>query len=77
MDDSIFPCPDSKELKGTGIELEDREDIANYVGIYFINKKDGTIVMSQFQLIDQLNKDIKFKTSTHLLDTPTLSKTIL
>ena len=33
--------------------------------------------MSQPQLIDQLIKDIKFKTSKHLPDTPVLSTTIL
>ena len=84
VDDGIFLCPDSnqvdkviEELKGTGLELEDRGDVADYLGINFNYKEDGTIVMSQPQLIDQLIKDIKFKTSKHLPDTLALSTTIL
>ena len=47
MDDDILLCPDTKqvdktieEYKETGLEIEDRGDIADYLGIYFDYKKD-------------------------------------
>ena len=47
VDDDILLCPDTKqvdktieEYKETGLELEDRGDIADYLGIYFDYKKD-------------------------------------
>ena len=84
VDDGIFLYPDLKQvdkaiekLKGTCLELVNRGDIAEYLGINFNYKEDGTIVMSQPQLIDQIIKDIKFKTSKHLPDTPALYTIIL
>ena len=85
VDDGIFVSVDPKEvdkaiqeLTDTGLDLEDQGDIADYLGINFIYEKDGTIKMSQPQLIDQIIEDVfKFKRSKNLPDIPALSTSIL
>ena len=84
-DDVIFTSADPKEvdkviqkLKDPGLDLEDQGDIADYLGINFVYGKDGTIIMSQPQLIDQIIEDVfKFKRSKNLPDIPALSTSIL
>ena len=87
VDNDIFVSPESrevdkviKELKdpAIGLDLEDQEDIANYLGIHFNYGKDGTITMSQPQLIDQIIEDVfKIKRNKNLPDIPVLSTCIL
>ena len=84
VDDGIFLSPDSslvdkaiQDLKNENLNIEDQGDIADYLGINFNYEQNGTIVMSQPQLIDQLIVDVKFKNTKNLPDTPALSTHIL
>ena len=64
-------------MKNENLNIEDQGDIADYLGINFNYEQNGTIVMSQPQLIDQLIVDVKFKNTKNLPDTPALSTHIL
>ena len=84
VDDMILLCPDSKkideaikQLKQSDLELEDQGDIADYIGINFTHRDDGTIIMSQPQLIDQIVKDLQLKPNAHLPSIPALASRIL
>ena len=80
----ILLCPDSnkinkaiKQLKQSELELEDQGDISDYIGINFTHHKDGTIIMSQPTLIDQIVKDLAINPNAHLLSIPALISRIL
>ena len=84
VDDGIFLSPDKTEvskaiddLKSTGLDLEDRGNISDYLGINFNYETDGTITMSQPQLINQLLQAVNQKPNAHLPDTPAVSSRLL
>jgi len=80
----ILLCPDSKkideaikQLKQADLELEDQGDISDYIGINFTHRNDGSIIMSQPQLIDQIVNDLQLKPNAHLPSIPALASRIL
>ena len=84
VDDGIFISKHPQDveaaiadLRHTGLDLEDRGSIADYLGINFRHKKDGSIFMSQPHLIDQLIRDIGLNPKSHLPSTPAISSYIL
>ena len=62
-----------KYLKSKNLDLEDRGNKVNFLGINFNYEQDDSITISQPQLIDQLIADIKFKSNKYLPDTFALS----
>ena len=80
MDDGVFLCPDKtkvdkaiEDLRKANLDIEDQGDITDYLGINFTYQKDGTIIMSQPQLVDQIIHDVKLKPNSHLPSTPALA----
>ena len=58
------------------MDLEDQGDLAHYLGINFSYQHDGSIIMSQPQLIAQIIKDVNLKANSHLPPTPTFTTII-
>ena len=54
------------DIKSTDLNIEDRGDIANYLGVNFNYKKNGEVIMIQPQLINQIIEDVKLKSNAHL-----------
>ena len=84
VDDGIFLYPDKrkvddaiKELNHANMDLEDQGALADCLGINFAYQHDGSIIMSQPQLIDQIIKDVNLKANSHLLPIPTSATGIL
>ena len=65
------------DLRNTGLDLEDRGSIVDYLGINFRYNKDRSLIMLQSHLIDQLIRDIRLNPISHLLSTPAISSYIL
>ena len=59
------------------MDLEDQGDLADYLGINFAYQFDGSIIMSQLQLIAQIIRDVNLKPNSHLPPTPTSTTSIL
>ena len=83
-DDSVFLCPDKskvddtiQELRDAKLEMEDQGDLTDYLDINFTYQKDGSIIMSQPQLIDQIIQDVKLMSNYHLLSTPAAASKLL
>ena len=73
VDDGMFLCPDKdkvddtiQELRDAKLEMEDQGDLTDYLGINFTYQKDGSVIISQPQLIDQIIKDVKLMANSHL-----------
>lgn len=84
VDDGIFMAPKSKsvqraidDLKGTGLDLEDRGDIGDYLGINFKYINDHSIELSQPQLIQQIIEQCKLKSKQGPKELPSLTSKIL
>ena len=84
VDDGVFLSPQSTDvdkaiddLKLTGLNLEDRGDMADYLGINFSHEKDNTISMRQPHLIQQIINAVRIKPNAHLPPTPAVSSYIL
>ena len=84
VNDGVFLCPDKtkvdeaiEELRQAKLDIEDQGDIINYHGINLTYQKNGTIIMSQSQLIDQIIKDINLTPTSHLPSTPALATNLL
>ena len=65
-DNSILASPDNEEIeqimqdmKGMmGLEITDERDVSDFLGVKIDKRPDGTIHMSQPQLIDSILKDL-------------------
>ena len=82
--DGICLCPEKKEVakalndfKSTGLKLEDRRNISDYLGINFNYEKSGSITMSKPQLINQVLQAINQKPNAHLPPTPVVPSRLL
>ena len=71
MDDAI------QELRDATLEMEDQGDLTNYLDINFTYQRDGFIIMSQPQLINQIIKDVKLMANSHLPSTPAAASKLL
>ena len=84
-DDSILTGPDEQELdtivedmKATGLELTIDGDVSDFLGVHIERQDDGTIIMSQPHLIDQVLKMLRLDgDSTIAKDTPMASSKLL
>lgn len=84
VDDGIFMAPNSKnvqkaidDLKGTGLDLEDRGDIGDYLGINFKYMDNDTIELTQPQIIQQIINQCKLKSKQGPKELPSLTSKIL
>ena len=84
VDDGIFMSPKEgdvnkaiTDLKATHLDIEDRGDIADYLGVNFYYKKNGKVIMTQPQLINQIITDAELKPNSHLPPTPAVSSRML
>ena len=84
VDEGVFLCPDKykmddavQELRDAKLEMEDKGDLKDYLGLNFTYQKDGSIIMSQPQLIDQIIQDVKLMANTHLPSTPAAASKLL
>ena len=84
VDDGVFLYPDKskvddtiQELRDAKLEREDQGDLTYYLGINFTYQKDGSIIMSQPQLIDQIIQDVKLMANSHLSSTPAAASKLL
>ena len=71
MDDTI------QELRDAKLEMEDQGDLTDYLDTHFTYQKDGSIIMSQQQLIDQIIQDVKLMSNYHLPSTPAAASKLL
>ena len=65
------------DLKANHLDIEDRGDIANYLGVHFSYQKNGDVIMTQPQLINQIIADAYLKSNCHLPPTPAVSSRML
>ena len=59
------------------MDLEDQGDLGDYLSINFSYQNDGSIIMSQSQLITQIITDVNLKLNSHLPQTPISTTNIL
>ena len=67
----------TQELRDVKLEIEGQGDLTDYLGINFTYHKDGFIIMSQPQLIDQIIKDVKLMANSHLSSSPAAASKLL
>ena len=84
VDDGIFMSPKEgdvnkviTDLNETHLDIEDRGNIADYLGVNFCYKKNGKVIMTQPQLINQIIADTELKPNSHLPPTPAVSSRML
>ena len=84
VEGGVFLCPDKskvddaiQELRDAKLGMEDQGDLTYYLGINFTYQNDGSIIMSQPQLIDQIIQDVKLMTNSHLPSTPAAASKLL
>jgi hypothetical protein len=85
-DDSILAGPDEKkieqkvikDLRAADLELTEEGDLQDFLGVRIERKKDGSILLSQPHLIDQILKDLRLDgDNVTTKDTPALSSRLL
>jgi len=84
-DDSILASPCNKEIeqimkdmKGIGLDITDEGDVSDFLGVKIDKQEDGSIHMSQPQLIDSILKDLQLDHETTATKrTPMASSKIL
>ena len=84
VDDGIFMSPKQgdvdkaiADLKVTHLDIEDRGGTADYLGVNFSYQKNGDVIMTQPQLINQIIADADLKSNCHLPPTPVVSSRML
>lgn len=83
VDDGIFMSPSNEnitkevELFKANFNISVEGDLCDYVGVNIERKKDGTVHMTQPQLINSVLKELNFNEDTKPMPTPALSSTIL
>ena len=65
------------ELFKANFNISVEGDLCDYVGVNIERKKDGTVHMTQPQLINSVLKELNFNEDTKPMPTPALSSTIL
>ena len=65
------------DLKLTGLNLEDRGNMPDYLGIDFPHEPDNTIIMRQPHFIQQIINAVRLKPNAYLPPTPAVSSYIL
>ena len=84
-DDSILAGPDDAELdkviqdmRSTGLELTEEGDLSDFLGVNIERKADGTVHLTQPQLINQILSDVNFQgENVSTKQTPASSSRIL
>jgi hypothetical protein len=84
-DDSILAGPDNKELdkiiaqmRSTGLELTEEGDIEDFLGVNIERKDDGSVHLTQPQLISQILEDLRLDgDNTTVKQTPCASSLLL
>jgi len=78
VDDCIIASPDAAaldqvfvDLRAQGFTLDDDGDISDFLGVAYKKQDDGSYLLTQDKLIDQILHDLNFKESvTRAKDTP-------
>ena len=83
-DDGIYVGPDleeinrlKEELIGHGFNIEDMGTLNEYLGVKVTHNEDGTIMLAQPHMIQQILDDLSFQPSTSSQKTPALSSVVL
>ena len=84
-DDSILAGPNKeelqqviKEIKKSGLNVTVEEDLQDFLGVRIDRMEDGSISLTQPQLIDQILKDLRMDNEEVVeKDTPAMSSKIL
>jgi len=84
-DDGIFVGPDLEEINRLkkelhiegGFQIEDMGTLNEYLGVKVTHREDGTIMLAQPHMIQQILDDLSFQDSTTSKPTPALSSTVL
>ena len=84
VDDGIFTSPSSNnidqaiiDLSKQGLDMEDQGDIKDYLGVNVTKTDNGTIKLSQPNLIEQIIKDSKVSDNAPIKLTPAASTKII
>ena len=83
-DDSILAGPDLseidkaiKDIQAAKLDITIEGDIQDFLGINIERKEDGTVLLTQPHLIDQVIKDLKLPDNTATKSTPAASSKLL
>jgi hypothetical protein len=83
-DDGIYVGPDleeinrlKKELITAGFNIEDMGTLNEYLGVKVTHNENGTIMLAQPHMIQQILDDLSFQPSTSSKATPALSSVVL
>jgi Reverse transcriptase (RNA-dependent DNA polymerase) len=83
VDDGILFSKFDGEIKACIAEFQDKfniiieGDVSDYVGVIIERQEDGTIHMTQPQLVDSILKELNFLETTKPVKTPAFSSTTL
>lgn len=84
VDDSILMGPDDKELQklvstlSKHFEIQEEGDLCDYLGINIVKHEDGSLTLTQPQLIDSILQDLKLdQGNVNLRLTPAFKTVIL
>ena len=84
VDDGIFVGPDSgattrtiEEIERAGLDIEDKGNIENYLGVNVEDQENGKVNLTQPQIIDSIINDIQLPNNTAPRQTLTLSTKIM
>ena len=89
VDDGIIWCPRAEGIDefmrdiqdpktaGQSFDIEDRGDVSDYLGINFSRQKNGKIMLSQPQLIQQIIDDVGISSNHRTKPTPAASSKLL
>ena len=66
-----------KEIEKSGLDIEDKENIEDYLGVNAKEKENGNIKLTQPQIIDSIINNVQFPKNTTPIQTPALSTKIL
>ena len=83
-DDSILASPNLeeveqaiKDIKAAGLDITDEGDIQDFLGIHIEKKEDGSILLTQPHLVDQILDDLKMGKDVNPKSIPAASSKLL
>jgi hypothetical protein len=84
VDDGIFTGPNKddidqaiSDLRAVDFTIEDQGDLNDYLGIKINKRNDGTMELTQPQIIASILEDLNFQANTRIADTPALVGEVL
>ena len=84
-DDGIYVGPDLEEIHQLkkelyvegGFQIEDMGTLNEYLGVKVTHREEGTIMLAQPHMIQQILDDLSFQSSTSSKETPALSSIVM